>query len=190
MSKQTPRLFSITLPVAMLACVITTQALEAFAEPEPWTGVYRSGGEVRVDPRTNRATINRNGVESQLWDGVHQLDDGSTITTRSGQVVPNREIIDSRRQPPVPPEVTRPQPVDMWAGVPIFRQSPCEKLVERVCGINRTCADSEACSMSRQLLNFENHERAANRMHNLMTRASGECLEADTDDTYFTSCAR
>jgi hypothetical protein len=42
--------------------------------------------------------------------------------------------------------------------------------------------------MSRQLRDFENHERAASRMPNIMTRSSADCLEAEVDDTYFTSC--
>jgi hypothetical protein len=170
--------------MAMLAFVLTTRAVCA----EPWTRAYSSGGEVRVDPRTNRATIVRNGVERQLWDGVHQLDNGSTITVRAGQVVPTREILDSRQ--PAPPEVIERPPADRWTGVPIFRQSPCEKLEQRTCGRNNACAESDACSMSRQLLDFENQERAASRLHNRMTRASGECLEADVADPLFATCAR
>lgn len=181
------RSLSIALAVTMMACAITLRMPDTYAEP--WTGTYRSGGEVRVDPRTNRATIKRDGVESQLWDGVHRLDDGSTITTHAGQVVPNRDILDSRHQP-VPPEVIKRLPAHIWMGPPIIGRSPCEKLVTRVCGSDLACAEDEACSMSRQLLNFENRERAASRMHNFMTRASGDCLEAQIDDTYFATCAR
>lgn len=166
--------------------MIVLQVQGALAEP--WVGYRRGGGEVSVDPRTNRAMIQRGGVESQLWDGVHVLDDGSTITVRSGQVVPNREILDSRREPDMPEVIRRPH-ADMWTGPPITGRSPCELLVERVCGSGSACAESEACSMSRQLLDFENEERAASRMHNRMTRASGECLEVELDRVYFMTCA-
>ena len=185
---QTKRILSMVLSIAtvvLLACAITARSPVALAE----TWRHKGGGEVSIDRQTNRATIKRNGVETQLWDGVHELENGGTITVRDGQVVPSREIIDSRRQP-VQPEVIDRTHDDLWTGVPIFRQSPCEKLVERVCGKSQACADSEACSMSRQLLDFESRERAASRMHNLMTRASGECLEADVDDTFFATCTR
>jgi len=185
----TPRMFSIILYM-LLVCMPALQA-PCVSAAEPWTGNYGRNGEIRVDPRTNRATINRNGVQSQLWDGVHTLDDGSTLTVRSGQAVPNREILDSREpRPPRPPEDTDWRYSDMWAGAPIYGRSPCEILVRRVCGAAHACAEEEACSIARQLLDFENEERAASRMPDRMTRASGECQEAEYDDAYFATCTR
>ena len=183
---QARRLLPISFSIAIL-CMM--QARTPIALADDWSGTYTGGGEVSVDHRTNHATIKRDGVETQLWDGVHELDDGSSLTVHAGQAVPTREIIDSRRQP-AQPEVNQRPPAEVWTGVPIFGLSPCEKLVKRVCGSDFACAGNEACSMSRQLLNLEKQERAASRMPDLMTTSSGDCLEAETDDIYFASCTR
>lgn len=152
-----------------------------------WSGKLKGGGQVMVDPRTNRIMVERNGVQTQLWDGVHRLQDGSSITVHSGQVVPNTEILRARQQRDVPEEGEG-TAAEMWIGAPIVGYSPCEKLVRRVCGEDGECADQPGCPPSRQLLQMEQQERAAEPTPNRMTYASGQCQEADRDRTFFATC--
>ena len=152
-----------------------------------WSSRLKGGGQVTVDPRTNRITVQRNGVETQLWDGVHRLEDGSSITVRSGQVVPNQGILRSRTQPDMPEEAEGPG-AEMWIGAPIVGHSPCEKLVRRVCGEGQQCGQQEGCGVALQLLQMEQQERAAEATANRMTYSSGQCQEADRDRQLFASC--
>jgi hypothetical protein len=157
--------------------------LFAFAPPasaEGWTGTLRQGGEVRVDPKTNRITVQRHGVRTQLWDGVHRLQDGSSITVRSGQVVPNVEILEARRGGLATEEA--------WAGEVIVGQSPCEALVERVCGSQGDCAHRPGCPPARQLLEMERQERLASDAPDRTTYTSHQCQQAETDQL-FASCS-
>ncbi|MGD8843251.1 MAG: hypothetical protein PVJ83_07230 [Gammaproteobacteria bacterium] len=148
-----------------------------------WSSRLEAGGTVSVDPTTNRATVTRDGVSTQLWDGVHVLEDGSTVTVRSGQVVPNEAILRAREpQPPVY------DPAQAWVGVPIAGQSPCEQLVQRVCGDNDQCSEVPACGLARQLLEMENEDRAKSEDPRGMTYSSGQCKEADKDRAYFQLC--
>ncbi len=145
-----------------------------------WTSTLEDGATVTVDPDTNRATVNRNGVETPLWDGAHRLQDGSSLITNHGIAVPNVSIIESRRQPP--PET------EEWEDINIVGYSPCEKLVQQVCGQQGQCADVEACDLARQLLKMETQERDGSRNRNLMTYTSGQCLKAIKDKENFASC--
>jgi hypothetical protein len=72
-------------------------------------------------------------------------------------------------------------------GTPIAGSSPCEQLVQRVCGADRACEQAPACEPARQLLSMENEERAAGSPDN-MTYSSGQCMEALKDRDYFTEC--
>jgi len=155
--------------------------LPGIANAAGWTGDLQGGGEVSVDPETNRATVTRKGVQSQLWDGVHRLQDGSYIIINSGQAIPNKAILDARK--PVPQH-----DIEAWDGTRIEGDSPCERLVHRVCGFTLTCADQPACDPALQLLEMENGERAASADPNFMTYTSNQCQQADTDRGFFTSC--
>ena len=151
-----------------------------------WTAPLKDGGQVSVDPRTNRATILRDGVETQLWDGVHRLEDGTIITIRSGQAVPNEDILQSRQQRDKPEELH----AEQWVGAPIIGYSPCERLVRRVCGTSQECGNKPACEPARQLLAMEQQERAANDSPNYMTHASGQCQQAAQDRAFFATCGQ
>jgi hypothetical protein len=169
--------------------IISGGLLLAFAEaPQAaqWSAPLKSGGTVTVDPETNRATVRKNGVETQLWDGIHQLEDGSALTIRSGTAVPNKAILRARKLP------TKPEPAeaDKWLGTPIVGYSPCERLVRRVCGVNQGCSSAKACDPARQLLSIEQNEREANDSPNYTTPASGQCQQADQDRVYFATCAQ
>lgn len=165
---------------AMLFLAFTACAAQA-AE---WSSRLKGGGEITVDPRTNRATIMKNGVQTQLWDGVHQLQDGSTITIRSGVAVPTTEILEARRPKPKTPETSR------WIGAPIVGYSPCERLVRRVCGTDDECPAAPGCEPARQLLSMEQEERGSNTTPNIMTHSSGQCQEADKDRSFFVTCGQ
>lgn len=170
----------------LIALVLSVSALSLAAQAAEWSAPLQGGGTVKVDPRTNRATILRNGVETQLWDGVHRLEDGSTLTIHSGQAIPNEGILRSRRLPAEP----EPTEVDQWVGAPIVGYSPCERLERRVCGADQACIAAESCDLARQLLAMEVQERRDNDSPNYMTPASGQCQEADQDKALFVTCGR
>jgi hypothetical protein len=171
--------------MALAVCllfIVTPQ----WSQAAGWSAPLVGGGEVRVDPSTNRATVLRDGVETQLWDGTHRLQDGSTLIIHSGQAVPNAAILGSRRLPDQP---ERPR-AEQWIGVPIVGYSPCERLVRRVCGLSQECGSAKACDPARQLLEMEQQERKANNSPNYMTHTSGQCQEAGQDKAFFVSCGR
>lgn len=148
-----------------------------------WTGRLERGGAVVVDPATNRATVTRDGVSTPLWDGVHRLEDGTVLTVRSGQVVPNEAILRARRpQPAVTDQAVG------WVGTPIIGNSPCERLVERVCGANQRCNTAPACAPARQLLEMEREERTTSELPGRMSYSSGQCQEAARDTGFFREC--
>jgi len=152
-----------------------------------WSSTLKGGGTVTVDPRTNRISVQKHGVQTPLWDGVHRLEDGSSITVRSGQVVPNEQILRARGQPDVPEESEGPG-AEVWIGAPIVGFSPCEKLVRRVCGENQQCAGQDGCAAATQLVEMEQQERAAQATASRMTYSSGQCQEADRDRQFFATC--
>jgi hypothetical protein len=149
---------------------------------DPWTARLEQGGEVRVDPSTNRPTVVIGGDEVQLWDGVHRLQDGRELTVESGRVVPNREILQAREPWPEPALPGK------GAGRPIVGVSPCERLVARVCGADGSCSDSTACGPARQLLAMEREEQQKAGTPDRTTFTSAKCVEA-LRDAFFTPCA-
>ena len=149
-----------------LVCLVILAASPPATQAAEWSSTLKGGGQVTVDPRTNRITVQKNGVQTQLWDGVHRLEDGSSITVRSGQVVPNQEILRARRQPDMPEETEGPG-AEVWIGAPIVGASPCEKLLQRVCGEARQCADQEGCTLAVQMLEMEQQEREKARRSEL-----------------------
>ncbi len=145
-----------------------------------WSSTLEDGSTVTVDPDSNRATVNRNGVSTPLWNGVHRMQDGSSLIVNHGIAVPTESIMESRRVPPPKTEE--------WEDVNIIGYSPCEQLVRQVCGQQDQCADAEACDPARQLLVMEQQERSASSNPNLMTYTSGQCLNAIKDREYFARC--
>lgn len=162
-----------SIALILAAATITAQAGN-------WSSRLLNGDEVVVDPHTNRATVTTDGITSQLWEGTHRLQDGSILIIRDGIAVPNATILESR-------ELPLPEPSE-WEDIPIIGFSPCEKLVRRVCGREGQCVDAKGCNPSQQLLGMEREEREASHNRNLMTYTSGQCLKADRDKTFFTSC--
>ena len=146
-----------------------------------WHSRLQGGGEVTVNPNTNRATVTTDGVTTQLWKGTHRMQDGSIlIIHRGGVAVPNLSILETRQLPAPEPEE--------WEDIQIVGYSPCEKLVRTVCGRESQCADSKACSPSQQLLAMEREERDSGNNPNLMSYTSGQCLTASRDKDFFAVC--
>lgn len=165
--------------------VLASLVLTAAAVHAEWKAKLDSGGQVVVDPDSNRVTVTRDGVTTPLWDGVHRLKDGSVITVRKGQVVPNEAILRAREQPK-PPVTDQAQ---TWEGYAIQGESPCERLVQRTCGAQQQCAQAPGCDLARQLLDMERDERAKAWTPDTMTYSSGQCMEAAKDPQLFADCA-
>ncbi len=143
---------------------------------QTWESQLQDGSRIRVDPNTNRGTVvTPDGARTQLWDGVHRLQDGSEITVRSGVVVPNKAILDIQRGLP-PARSLREE-----AGV-----SPCRQLESLVCGPGDECADGEACGQARQLVRFEKEEKEDSIPG--FEQAPQQCRDALQLTDYFKPC--
>lgn len=164
----------------ILAGLLATSTAAPAAD-EPWTAELQGGGTVRVDPATNRPTVTIEGRETQLWNGVHQLEDGRQLTVESGRVVPNQQILQAREPWPEPamPEQGRGQ---LYQG-----PSPCQQLVDKVCGADGACAGSNACGPARQLRDMEREAQQRAGTPRRTTFTSDKCTEALADD-FFAPC--
>lgn len=136
---------------------------------------------VEVKSETNRPTVRRGGAETQLWDGVHRLEDERELRVESGRVIPNEEILDARDPYASAPEAEA-------QSTPAEQPSPCERLVTRVCGADGACDTSEVCRPARQLLVMEREEQRAAGQPGSWTFTSSKCQEALADD-FFSPCA-
>lgn len=164
-----------------LICAILSLPLPAVAG-EPWQGKLDDGSVIHVDPSTNRTTVTSpEGVTTPIWDGVHRLQDGSTVTTNNGIIVPTEQIWHSRQ--PVPPK-----PIE----VSTEPSSECLMLEEAVCGPSNACADDEPCRLARQLLKFDQEEAVDINAGVVMSDRSmpGQCRQAFRDSKTFPPCKR
>jgi hypothetical protein len=145
------------------------------AGADAWEGHLQGGGTVRVDPSTHKPTLYFNGGSTQLWDGVHELDDGSVIIVRDGVAVPDETMLDtwSGQVPPRPGE----------------QVALCEQLARKVCGLDRQCAGERPCDLAEQLRRMEQEEhRQAPYGHT--TASTLECRKALGDPAMFPPCAK
>jgi len=158
----------------LMAIVLPGQAAE-------WRQQLSNGQPVSVDTRTNRVRVwNSDGESMPLWDGVHRLSDGSTITVRRGLVVPTESIISARdRKPP-----RRRNPP---------RDFSCRELIGKVCGEQRQCASMEPCRLAGQLSRFEAEERAAlqsSGQASAIGTVPAQCRQALADEAQFPPCQK
>jgi len=163
----------------VLAAIVAAPVLPVLAEDR--TSTLVGGGVVTVDTDTRRAMVTRDGVTTQLWNGVHRLQDGSVLIVNQGKAVAGVPAPGPRQQPSPPEAEDR-------EGALISEYSPCEQLTHYVCGPHDECATAEACGTSRQLLAMEQQERARAADHSRMTYTSGQCLKARNEVTYFSTC--
>lgn len=119
---------------------------------EPWSATLERGGRVEVDPRTNRPLLIQDGRETQLWDGVHRLEDGSVIRIQGGRVIPTTEM-----RAPAHPDRSEADDSPP-AGEHISGASPCETLVIKTCGASRACWTQPPCEAARQLRDMEQED--------------------------------
>lgn len=132
---------------------------------EPWQGSLKSGGVVRVDPLTHKPTLYYNGGSTQLWDGAHELADGSVLLVRDGVAVPD-ETMFSTWSWQVKPET-------------LDETECCTRLVRKVCGFNNECGDTRGCELARQLKGLEQGDAGDTTV---------ECRQAMADVGLFPTC--
>lgn len=147
---------------------------------QQWTNRLQDGSRIYVDPNTNKPTIiDKQGVATPLWDGVHRLQDGSSITVRDGVMVPNTDILELRRTFP-------PQGNAFVAGL-----SPCVVLQRQVCGLYEECAEQHACAQAKQLVQFEKDEERERKIGAAFSfrEMPEKCRMALQDTDMFASCS-
>ncbi|MEG7523316.1 MAG: hypothetical protein M3H12_09470 [Chromatiales bacterium] len=142
------------------------------ASEKAWEGNLLGGGSVTIDPVTNKATRSSEGVTSQLWDGVHRLENGAVIIVRDGVVVRDVLLLESQRQQQMEEE-----------------REACTLLARKVCGRNDECRKHPACNPARQLLKLE-QEEAQQQWDGRPSESSRLCLDALTNSDYFQTCTK
>ncbi|KOR31440.1 hypothetical protein TI04_00875 [Achromatium sp. WMS2] len=90
------------------------------------------GEAVSIDPNTNKPILTK--TATPLWDGVHKLDNGTVITVKDGVVVPNTNLMPNDNSKPLTPTL-----------------SACTDLITKACGTKQGCANTQACSLAKQL---------------------------------------
>ncbi len=148
------------------------------ANAASWNSRLADGRRIQVDPTTNRVTVfPEQGDARQLWDGVHRLQDGSTITIRSGVMVPNKAIVGLRGRL-LSPDVAE-------------SDAPCQRLVRKVCGLHDECQTHPACGPARQLLQMSQQQAqqtSGNRDPEATQWGLEQCRVALADPAFFASC--
>lgn len=167
--------------IPILTVLALLAAVAASAQTRGWQGHLKDGRTVQVDPITRRATVpGPSGTATQLWDGVHRLEDGSTITVRSGVVVPTQQMLEGPAPPPMP--VTEAGP------------SPCLVLLRKTCGLHDECRGEDACGHAMQLLRIEQDERTEARNTGFygsrQLATTRQCQEGLEDEEFFKPCDR
>lgn len=156
------------------------------ATASSWEAELADGRRIHVDPTTNRPIVeSKDGRERQLWDGVHRLDDGSTITVRSGIMVPNEEVSTLRRPEPSKPEAGADEEADA-ADASAEDTESCDQLVLKTCGLRQACEADESCRLSRQLRAMQLQAVGSNEDNLGWTEQ--RCREALGNDQEFPYC--
>jgi hypothetical protein len=132
-----------------------------------WQGNLKSGGVIRIDPASHKPTVFYSGGSTQLWDGVHEMDDGSVVIVRDGVVVPNEVMFNTWSQAL---SETLTEKVDQ-----------CKKLLRKSCGFADECADLLPCQQARQLGDLQQQR--------VTPGAPSSCEEALLDEKTFPPCA-
>jgi hypothetical protein len=170
-----------TSPNLALVLLVALAATAPCALGQAWTSRLQDGSRIEVDPRTNRAMVySPNGVVTPLWDGVHRLEDGSSVTVRSGVMVPNREVLELRQGAPAAP----------GPGFVAGHSSPCVTLVRKVCGLHQECAAQSACSYAKQLRSIELDEQreGSESFSGGLLETPSQCADALQDEEFFVPC--
>jgi hypothetical protein len=139
-----------------------------------WQGTLLDGSRVEVDTTTHRAWRRVGSRVEPLWDGVHQLQDGSVVIVRHGTAVPTERMQETWRQSAE--EESR------------LATSACEDLIKRVCGVDHRCATSQACGLARQLRDMAAGKSAEGMNADAQIDNGGQCREALANPVFFVRC--
>lgn len=166
---------------------ILTWVILSPVQAEAWNADLEGRGAVRIDPQTykpvyiqhSQALWQQGDSSTPLWDGVHKLDDGSTITVRAGVVVPNETMYQA------------------WSSPPQTAESPsnaCENLMRLVCGANGGCSRDKPCELAKQLHHLQSGDAAAESGNDKKSAcdlcAYDECQQALLDKITFPDCSK
>lgn len=107
---------------------------------DSWHGRLQTGAAISVDPETHRVMRDDAGARP-MWDGVHRLEDGSTIIINDGIAIPTEQMYRA------------------WEGgvrpEPVFETRYCNQLVRKTCGFDLACNNSASCLRARSMLSDE-----------------------------------
>ena len=164
----------------ILSLSLVTLTASGPALAETWTSELSRGGQIEVDPATNKPWISTpEGAHVPLWNGVYRLQDGSSVTVREGVMVPNEEVLQLRDQY---------RPEKAFVGEP---GSSCDQLVRKVCGFDNECSDAEGCAHAKQLQQFADEEMQERNRPGFASRfveVPGQCREALQNEALFKPC--
>lgn len=156
--------------------------LPALLHADPWTRNMMDGSMVRIDPNTHVATHFSNGGTTQLWDGVHETQNGAVLIVKDGVVISG--LADGGAAP-APDEKKKPE--KDGEQVADVADPSCVSLVIKVCGFDGECNNSTACSPARQLLQLETEESFRGSADGVAELAH-QCRDALANEHYFTAC--
>jgi len=153
--------------------LVALAGISAPVGADTWQGNLDGGGVVRIDPVTRKPTVYYNGGSTLLWDGAHEMDDGSVITIRDGVAVPDETMFSTW---------SREVPRELGA-----QAAFCEKLVRKVCGFYSECSGGRPCYLARELSRLEKNETPG-APEGSMAPSSVECEKGLADTVLFPSC--
>lgn len=145
------------------------------AAADSWRGTLRGGGEVQVDPRTHKPVLSYPGGSTQLWDGAHEMSDGSVLIVRDGVAVPDERMYQAWREHYQVPQLAQ--------------DDPCVMLMRKTCGLSDECADERACGLAKQLRRMAQQARPSIGQGKLAS-STDECQNALADESLFPRCER
>lgn len=134
-----------------------------------WQGNLKSGGVVRIDAKTHKPTVFYSGGSTQLWDGVHEMDDGSVVVVRDGVAVPNEVMFNTWSQ-----NITE---------TLVEKSKQCKKLIRKTCGFEDQCAERMSCKNAQQLMQLQQDQPI-----NPRSKSESGCAEALSDHKTFPEC--
>lgn len=157
----------------LVAILFSTVTLDSYAET--WHAELVNGSKAQADSQTRKPIVNLDGNSTQLWDGVHTLEDGSIIIVQNGVIIPNEAIYHA------------------WSAADNLPQTEltlneCEILTRRVCGLKNSCTDHKACSLAQQLQKL--WETAPDAVNGLSLTGKNECHKALANSTAFPPCEK
>ncbi len=129
-----------------------------------WQGTLPDGSRFEVDATTHRAWHREGSQVEPLWDGVHQLQDGSVVIVRHGTAVPTQRMLGTWMRSP--------EEESLLATV------ACDDLLKQVCGADHRCATSQPCGLAHQLRDMAAGKFAQGMDADARIKTGDQCREA------------